>query len=173
MKRITGRLDRISRDFDGNGIVSFTVPDCRQLAEIRELDPKKDYAIEIKEINGKRTLRQNRYMWALITEIDKAINGRPSEAGMEAVYIDCLERANAKIDFICCKPEAERMLRESFRAVKYISTVQAGAQEMNLYKVVLGSSKMNTREMTALVDTVLDYAEEAGIGTSYWREVMS
>lgn len=173
MKRIIGKVDRLSKDFDGNGIVSFTVPDFRQFETVRELDPEKNYAIEIKEFKGSRSLRQNRYMWALIGEIDKRMNGRPSAAGSEEIYIECLERANAKIDFICALPEAERLLRQSFRAIKYVSTIQAGAQEMCLYKVVAGSSKMNKKEMSVLIDTVLDYAEQCGIEMSYWRGVMA
>ena len=31
-----------------------------------EIDPEKHYVLELKEVRSKRTLEQNRYMWALI-----------------------------------------------------------------------------------------------------------
>lgn len=41
-----------------------------------------------------------------------------------------------------------------------------------MYKVFIGSSKMNVKEMNLLIDTVLDIATEVGIETDYWREVL-
>ena len=126
--------------------------------------------IEIKEVKSKRTIQQNRYMWLLLHEIDVAMNGRATDE-MDA-YIMCLERANAKFDYIGCLPEAEQALRENFRAIKFIKKIDLNGKEGNMYKVFIGSSKMDVKEMNQLIDTILDVAEQLGIETSYWKEVL-
>lgn len=64
-----------------------------------QIDESKKYEVNIQEYRSKRSLEQNAYMWLLISEIDKKLNGeRPSEP--IDVYIQCLQRANAKYDFI-------------------------------------------------------------------------
>lgn len=171
-KRITGKLDRISRDFDGNGIVSFAIPGFRQIEPLKELDPEKLYDIEIKEIRSQRTARQNRYLWELIHEIDIAVNGRPSRDGMDDIYLELLDRAGAKVDFLYVDPKAEAILKSAFRVVRPLTDVEIDGKAFTLYRVVSGSSKMTTKEMKTLIDTVLDYAEEVGIESDYWKEML-
>lgn len=172
MIRLTGKISSLYRDLDGNGVVTFTTSILRGFEELKSLDPFKDYSIEIKQIKSKRSLQQNRMLWGLIGLIDEKENGRRTAEGSEGIYITLLEMADAKVDFIAALPEAESLLRQSFRAVKFIQQFKQGNRVMNLYKVVSGSSKMNTKEMANLIDTALDYAAQAGIDTEYWKEVI-
>lgn len=172
MIRLTGKIGSLYRDLDGNGVVTFTTSILRGFEELKSLDPFKDYSIEIKQIKSKRSLQQNRMLWGLIGLIDEKENGRRTAEGSEGIYITLLEMADAKVDFIAALPEAEKMLRQSFRAIKLVQPFRQGGQQMNLYKVVSGSSKMNTKEMSALIDTTLDYAARLGIDTDYWKEVL-
>lgn len=172
MIRLTGKIGSLYRDLDGNGVVTFTTPILRGFEQLKELDPCKDYSIEIKQIKSRRSLQQNRMLWGLIGLIDEKENGRHTAAGSESIYITLLEMADAKVDFIAALPETEKMLRQSFRAIKLVQPFRQGSQKMNLYKVVSGSSKMNTKEMCALIDTTLDYAARLGIDTDYWKEVL-
>ena len=171
MVRLTAKISSLYRDLDGNGVVTLVTPLNRPFEKLKGLDPGKDYSVEIKQIKSRRSLEQNRLLWKLIRLIDEKENGQPSEAGSQSIYITLLEMAEAKVDFIAAVPEAEPMLRDSFRAVKFVQQFRHGGRPMNLYKVVSGSSKMNTKEMTALIDTALRYAENAGVETEYWREV--
>ena len=41
-----------------------------------------------------------------------------------------------------------------------------------VFKCYYGSSKMDTKEMTLLIDTILDMAEEAGVETVYYKELL-
>lgn len=172
MIRLTGKIGSLYRDLDGNGVVTFTTSILRGFEELKSLDPFKDYSIEIKQIKSKRSLQQNRMLWGLIGLIDEKENGRRTAEGSEGIYITLLEMADAKVDFIAALPETEKMLRQSFRAIKLVQPFRQGGQQMNLYKVVSGSSKMNTTEMGALIDTTLDYAARQGIDTDYWKEVL-
>ena len=98
------------------------------------------------------------------------MNGRPTDE--YEIYVMCLERANAKFDYIGALPEAEQALKENFRAVKYIKPIDLNGKQGNMYKVFIGSSKMDTKEMNILIDTVLDVAQEVGIETDYWKGML-
>ena len=172
MVRAIGKVTSLYRDMDGNGVVHFTIAGLRAFEELKGLDPLKDYSIEIKQIKSQRSLRQNAMLWGLIGLIDERENGRRTAEGSECIYITLLEMADAKVDFIAALPETEKMLRQSFRAIKLVQPFRQGGQQMNLYKVVSGSSKMNTKEMSALIETTLDYAASLDIDINYWKEVL-
>jgi hypothetical protein len=98
------------------------------------------------------------------------MNGKPTDE-ME-VYTMCLERANAKFDYIGALPETEKALRENFRAIKYIKDIDLNGKQGKMYKVYIGSSKMDSKEMKQLIDTALDVAGELGLDLEYWNGVL-
>lgn len=168
--KITAEFKDILKNSKGNSILQLEVINFVYQNMIQKLEENKMYSVEIKEIKSKRSLEQNRYLWALLHEIDIAMNGKPTDE-ME-IYVMCLERANAKYDYIGCLPEAEDTLRQNFRAIKFIKKIDLNGKEGNMYKVFIGSSKMNVQEMSQLIDTVLDVAFECGIETNYWKDVL-
>ncbi|WP_050636152.1 recombination protein NinB [Candidatus Stoquefichus sp. SB1] len=84
-----------------------------------QIDESKKYKIDIAEYRSKRSLEQNSYMWALLTEIDKKINGGKANNPVE-IYIQCLERAHAKSNFYLCVEDGLDMLKRQFRATREI-----------------------------------------------------
>ena len=140
-----------------------------------DLDPNKRYEVDIKEYKSKRTLRQNSYLWALITEITKAENGGiANQDNITATYCNLLEKANAKFEFILCSPDAIKEFKKRFRAIRINGTVVIKTVEYTQLQVFYGSSTMNTKEMSQLIDCVLDYAYEVGIEDidNYWQEIL-
>ena len=103
--KIIGNFKDLLQDSTGKGIVSFLVSNFSHKTQLSTLEKDKTYSIEIKEVKSKRSIEQNRYMWALLHEIDVAMNGERSNDEW-SVYIQCLERAGAKFDYIGCLPEA-------------------------------------------------------------------
>lgn len=138
------------------------------ISKANRIPKEQEFSIEFEETGKQRTLAQNRLMWRLIHEIAIEQSGRADKAADEEVYHTALERANVKFDFIAVLPEAEGMLRKNFRGVKMVQ--QMG--KMNLYKVFLGSSEMNKKEMSELIETLLDMAVEVGLDRHYWKEVL-
>lgn len=169
--KITAQIKGLMRDWDGNGIAQLFIPNIQHIEMIKGLDPGKTYSIDIKESKSKRSLEQNRYLWALLHEIDVAINGEWSNDEW-SIYIDALERAGAKCDYIGALPETEDALKENFRAVKFIKKIDLNGREGNMYKVFVGSSKMDTKEMKQLIDTVIEMAEECGVDTAYYENLL-
>ncbi len=153
------------------GILQLNIENIRHSEMLNELTEDKTYSVEIKEVKSARSIQQNKYLWALLSEIDKELNGDRSNDEM-SIYIQALERAGAKYEYIGALPEAEEMLKKNFRAVKKMKPMMLNETEGYVYKCFIGSSKMNKEEMGNLIDTVLDMAMELGIDDSYWKEVL-
>lgn len=127
-----------------------------------DLDINKEYTIEIKELSNKRTLQQNKYMWVLIRSI--ANNELVKQDEVE-VYSLALEEANIKYTDISAIPEVEDELKKNFRAVRVLRPELVNGQKRIIYRCFSGSSKMNTKEMKAIIDVLISWAEELGIET--------
>ena len=123
-----------------------------------EQDNTKFY--EVKEKKTTRSLQQNKMLWELIHKIAKA----QGQDDME-VYCALLERADAKSEYIITATEMEEALRKTFRGVKFIRKQVVNNKECNIYKVYLGSSKMNTKEMSELLDITIQLCSELQIPT--------
>lgn len=153
------------------GILQLNIDNIHHAELAKELKEDKTYSVEIKEVKSARSLQQNKYLWALLAEIDKELNGERSNDEW-SIYIQALERAGAKYEYIGALPEAEDMIKKNFRAIKFIKKIDLNGVEGNMYKCFIGSSKMDVKEMGMLIDTVLDMAMELGIETDYWKEVL-
>lgn len=127
-----------------------------------EIEPGKEYVMELREVRTKRTLQQNKYMWALIHKIASHESQKMSEV---EIYSLALEQANAKYIYLKALPEAEDILRKSFRAVRVVRPDEENGKEFIIYKCFVGSSKLDTKEMKKLLDIFIDWANELGIET--------
>ena len=125
--------------------------------ELLKLDRDKVYTMEVKEPKNKRTLQQNAYMWKLINEIAKV----QYQDEME-VYCQVLEEANAKYTWLKGLKETKEELLQVFRAVKITRYDEDG---FAIFKCFYGSSKMNTKEMSELLEIVIAWATNLGIPT--------
>ena len=128
-----------------------------------DLDLDKDYLFEIKEIKNKRTIQQNKYMWALIHEIAHHESMNQTEV---EIYSLALEEANAKYIYLLGTPDVEDELRKNFRAVRVVRPTVENGKEFLVYKCFVGTSKMDTKEMTKVLDIIIAWAEELGIKTN-------
>ena len=130
------------------------------IPEMLKLDMDKLYVVEVKEPKSKRSLEQNKMLWQLIHAIAKETHQDDME-----VYCTVLERADALSDYIITAYDMEDELRKCFRGVRFVRKQEVNGKECNIYKVYIGSSKMNTKEMTELLDITLQLCGELGIPT--------
>ena len=132
------------------------------IPQLLQMDMDKYYLCELKEPKSKRSIQQNKMLWSLIHLIAKETYQEDYE-----VYCALLERADALSDYIITAHDMEDYLRKSFRGVRFIRKQEVNGKECNIYKVYIGSSKMNTKEMTELIDTALQISAELGIDTRW------
>ena len=131
------------------------------IPELLKMDMDKLYICDIREPKSKRSLEQNKMLWKLIHSIAK----EQKQDDME-VYCACLEKADALSDYIITAYDMEDELRKCFRGVRFIRKQEVNGKECNIYKVYIGSSKMDTKEMTELLEICLDVCADLGIPTT-------
>lgn len=168
--KLVGNYTRTGKNENFETEITLTIRDNYKYL-IQDLNKEDLYSIAITKARDKRTEQQNKYMWALIGEIDKARNGDRSNDDFE-IYLEGLVRAGAKFTHLLVEPQAVPMLRESFRAIQLARKIQVGDKVFYDYKCYEGSSKLDKKEMVNLIDTFLDMASECGLDIVYWKDVL-
>lgn len=166
--KLIGTFNNYFFDKDRNMILQFQIdnPFYIQQAKLLEI---KEYGLDISEVKSRRSLQQNRLMWALIREIGQAMG----EQDEMQIYCQALAKANIQYAYILTEPKVKlEDLRMNFRAVQFVNKVNVNGKEANQYKVFIGSSKFSSEEMTRLIDCLLEMASEVGLEVEYWREVL-
>lgn len=143
----------------GNYEIVFEIDNYYSKINTETLIIDKKYKFEPKEIKSERSSQQNNFMWKCLELIaEKELNGRSDSEYVMDLYIKMLEKSGAKYEYLmgmeCTIPE----LLKVFRAVKIVEYREYNDKKMCVLKCFYGSSKMNTKEMNNLIDTILDYA---------------
>lgn len=162
MKIVGKFLKRVTNE-EGNVELTLLIENYRNREIIKDLEKDKDYRITFNIVKSKRSIEQNNLMWAIIHEIAVARGGNRAGNDDWDIYLEALERAGAKYEYIAVLPQAEKLLKETYRAVKRMNSFEMNGNTFHSYKVYYGSSKMDTKEMSILMETVLDMAAENGI----------
>ena len=119
----------------------------------------RDKTFEIKEVKDKRSKNANSYMWHLCSEIAQAITPPLKK---EEVYMQMLE------DFcqsMMIPVEVGKSPDVYFKYFKFIKTSEINGKEADWYKVFKGSSDYDTKEMSLLLDGIIQECEQLDICT--------
>lgn len=159
--KFIGRLKGFPTYYDGTEIIIQT-----ENHMFGKLDQflEKDLVIEIKDYVENKTLQQNRYIWKLIDKIDKKVNGYRSDP-ME-IYRSILQSANAKSEIFEAPNEAGAFLRRVFRVVEELDK----GEEKTVYRCYLGLSKMNKKEVSDVIEALIQRCVDEGIEYDYEME---
>lgn len=115
----------------------------------------REYLLSIKEYREKRSLNANAYMWVLVNEIANVLR-----ADKEEIYLQMLKKygqtGSAKInnDYV-----------DNFkRMFKYCEIEpRLSDEDYTHFRFWIGSSNYNTKEMSVLIDGVVEEAKQLGI----------
>ena len=118
---------------------------------------------EIKEYKSKRSLNQNAYFYKLIGEI--ADNLRVSKA---EIHLKLL-KDYGQSEVISVLSEID--ISGYFRYYEEIGKGTVNGKEFTHYRIYKGSSEMNTKEMSILLDGTVKEAEQLGIPTLTEKEI--
>lgn len=120
-----------------------------------KLDKNKKY--EIKPYYKKRSLNSNAYLWVLCTEIANIMT-----LSKEEVYVKMLEDYGVSILVpLTVDTEPEKY----FKYFSYFDKGNLNGKECIWYKVFKGSSEYDSKEMSHLLDGVVNEAKNLGIMT--------
>lgn len=173
MMKIIGMYTGIGMSKSGRPEMRFELTTDGAVSEATELS-QGEYMLDIKKPRNKRSLSQNALMWELIGQIDIRENGKRTPEDDEQIYMNILKEAGVKYYSIEVEKAAYERFKEltsdTFRAyevAREYSNWYTG--DMLLVHCFIGSSKLDTKQMSTVIDTVISYAENVGIDTAYWN----
>lgn len=164
--KVIGKVNKRVINEDGNLELTLEINNLYHQEQIKELKKDVDYRIEIEEVKSTRSIYQNNLMWKIIHDIAIARGGVRASEDDWNIYLEALERTGAKFEYIAVLPQAEEILKKQFRAIKLMNSFEHKGKTFNQYKVYYGSSKLNTKEMSLLLEMVKDIAVENGVDIS-------
>ena len=124
---------------------------------IFRLDKDTIYDVKINKHREKRSLNANAYLWKLVTEIGNILN-----KSKEEVYLQMLiDYGQSEMISIL----SEINVKGYFKYYKLAGTSILNGKEFNHYKIYKGSSEYNTKEMSILLNGVVQEAKNLGIKT--------
>lgn len=167
--KVIGKVNKRVVNEEGNLELTLEVNNLFQQEQLKSLDKTKKYRFEIDEVKQTRSIYQNNLMWKIIHDIAIARGGGRAGEDDWNIYLEALERTGAKFEYIAVLPQAENILKEQFRAVKLMNTFEHKGKTFNQYKVYYGSSKLNTKEMSLMIETVKDIAVESEVDISVYE----
>lgn len=163
--QVTGKIVGASIDFKtGKPTLTLEINERSDFeALVDDLRDKEKLAIEVKQYRAKRSLNANAYAWKLIGEIADILRTSKDE-----VYLDVLRKYGQSelVSVLAHIPLGHY--------VKYCE--EAGESMLNgklfkHYRVYKGSSEMDSREMSILIDGIVSEAKELGIQTETPDEI--
>lgn len=124
---------------------------------IFRLDKEIVYDVKIDKHREKRSLNANAYLWKLVTEIGNILN-----KSKEEVYLQMLiDYGQSEMVSILSEIEVNGY----FKYYKLAGTSILNGKEFNHYKIYKGSSEYDTKEMSILLNGVVQEAKNLGIKT--------
>jgi len=128
------------------------------------------YVAEIKQERPKRSLNANSYCWVLIGEIAE-IQGLSNQI----VYEKMLQDYSKAYTFVIVKPEAVQQTKATLLDA-HIYAYEIGNKDVDGHEGVqlqlyYGSSTFDTKQMSRLIDGIVEEAKELGIETKTPEEI--
>lgn len=125
----------------------------------------RDKLFDIKEHKEKRSLNANGMLWACLGEMARALRVDKWD-----VYLQMLKRYGT-YTYICVKPKAVEAVKKQWREVEEIGRVTIGGQESVQLLCYFGSSTMDSKEFSVLLDGVISEMKEMGLDTPADRDL--
>lgn len=117
--------------------------------------------IDIRPVKNKRTLDQNRLMWALLNRLALALSGdTPGGVTAEQCYLDLLGEFGAEVETWRVPVKALPALRNTYRVVQVVDLLDGGAC---IVRLGMGSSTFDRAQMREFIDRIFDRLSEAGV----------
>lgn len=169
----TGTIEDIAIDYKTNKAKISLLLDTRQLDIVEELKKENKLNIEVKKYRKKRSLNANSYFWQLLQEL------------CELVELDTIEEYKRRVKelgiFRQFKIEAENI--KTFKKMwtnqgiawfcEIADTTYIGDTEFKIINAYYGSSSFNSKQMTRLIDGLVQDCKVYNIETKPQEEINS
>ena len=125
----------------------------------------REKVFEIKEHKEKRSNNANRLMWECLGDLAVAMKTDKWD-----VYLLMLKRYG-KFTYICVKPSVVDAVKKQWRECEEIGEIEINGQKAIQLLCYFGSSTMNTKEFSTLLDGIISEMKECELPTPMDRDI--
>ena len=153
----TGNIIALSKDWKTNKLlINLQVDDC-PTEEVQELAQCEKLSIEIKKYRKKRSLDANGLLWHCLGEIASVLRTDKWD-----IYLQMLKRYG-KYTYICVKPAVVEAMKAQWRECEVVGEIDINGQKAVQMLCYFGSSSLDTKEFSVLLDGVISEMREIGL----------
>lgn len=162
----TGKLVGITKDWQTDKFqITFTVNEHSAMNTVNDIKDCEKLSIRAVKHRAKRSLDANALLWACLGNIADALRADKWE-----IYLRMLKRYG-KYTHICVKPNVVDAVKAQWRECEVIGEVNINGQKAVQMLCYFGSSTLNTKEFSVLLDGVISEMKEMGLETPTSREM--
>ena len=162
----TGKLVGITKDWQTDKFqITFTVNEHSAMNAVNDIKDCEKLSIKAVKHRAKRSLDANALLWACLGNIADALRADKWE-----IYLRMLKRYG-KYTHICVKPNVVDAVKAQWRECEVIGEVNINGQKAVQMLCYFGSSTLNTKEFSVLLDGVISEMKEMGLETPTSREM--
>lgn len=145
---------------DGKTEYILTTNERHDIADLKTHVAKGKYlAAEVKPWREKRSLDSNAYFWLLLSKMADVLHIAKDE-----LYLIILERYGV-FTHIIVKPNIVEMVKREWRTVRELGEVTVNGKTGIQLQCFFGSSTYDTKQMSTLIEGVVDECKELMIET--------
>ena len=166
----TGTITDLNIDFDTLKPKITILLDTNNKEVVEELKNENKLNIELKKYRKKRSLDSNAYAWVLLGELQNVLN-----IPKEEIYRDLIKSIGS-YEVIPVKNEAVEKFRQAWskNGLGWVTeTTKSKLEGFTNIITYYGSSSYNTKEMTRLIDLLVEECKQFGIETKPKEEIES
>ena len=171
--QVIGTLEQYNIDFNENSTEIVLKINSNEFNSIEKLKGKK-LNVELKQFREKRSLDANAYCWVLCDHIAKALTEQGAICVKEDVYKDAITQIGVFQPMIV-EEKAFDKFQEIWKKQGLGYLVQEVSRKDKCVKVhcYYGSSSYDTKEMSLLINILIDLAKSLGVETRPQAEIDS
>jgi len=113
--------------------------------------------IEIKQHRERRSLNANAYLWCLLDKLARVLNSTKEELYQKAI------KEKGVFTHIIVKPNTVERVKQEWQVCEVLGEVSVGEDIGVQIRCYFGSSTYDTKEMSELIDYVVEECKEQGI----------
>lgn len=186
MWELEGKIKELSIDFKtGSALLEFSIENKQHATNLfDELHDCEKLSIKIDKYREKRSLDANAYFWLLCGKLADKLTDEKVQYTKEDIYKKAIKEIGVYKDFQNLSPSEAKTLQHAWELLgtgwitEQVDYMQDG--ENVVIRCYYGSSKYNKKQMSRLIDNIVQDCEAVGIETrtpdqlaemlSLWKE---
>ena len=155
----TGNIQEIKPDWEtGKWNITISINEPSAVGHAEELKGCK-LSVNMEKFKKKRPVNANALLWKCLSDIANAMNPPVDKWD---VYLKMLRRYG-KFTYVSVIPESVEVMKSKWRECEVVGEIVVDCQVMVQMICYFGSSTMNTKEFSVLLDGVVSEMKEMGL----------